>query len=215
MPQFPFPMGGASFEERDRYERATRLVRSMAGEGGYSDDEDTVVGRTFAVWGLLAAGISLATTRMIENVYPNRADPDDLLPRHEASLNAIANLSDSVEVRWLRLKKIWSDLGGGKISDMKAELELELGIPVVPQFNMAAELDGYSPPQSRVFMFAIAFEVPVALIQTRGQIDTLLRILNRYKPATVGAYVTRAIARQFLTDDLLSLTDRDVLAKGQ
>ena len=36
---------------------------------------ESAVSRTFYIWALLAAGISLATTRMIENIFPTSAHP--------------------------------------------------------------------------------------------------------------------------------------------
>lgn len=222
MALFPFPMGGTSFEEADRYERATRLVRSMGGEGGYSDVAESLVGRTFAIYGMLVAGVSLATSRMIENIFPNRALPEDLLARHEDALAAIPDQAEPVEDRWFRLGQIWADQGGGDVASMAAKLAVYAGFSVAPLLNFAAELD--LALQSRIFMFAVAFEVPVEFITTPGQVRFLDGVLARYKPSTVGAVVTRptvfidpmgATHDGFLTDDPYSLTDRDVLAKGQ
>ena len=222
MALFPFPMGGTSFEEADRYERATRLVRSMAGEGGYTDVEEAVVGRTFSIYGMLVAGISLATTRMIENIFANRALPEDLLPRHEEELNAIPIQGEPVEDRWARLQRIWSDEGGGDVFSIAAHLAIFAGFSVNPVLNTAAALD--LAGQSRKFMFAVAFEVPVEFITTIGQVNFLNNLIALYKPSTVNAVVTRPLDfidpmgmmhSGFLTDDPYSLTDRDVLAPGQ
>lgn len=222
MALFPFPLGGVSFEEQDRYERAMRLVRAMAGEGGYTERPESAVSRTFYIWALLAAGISLATTRMIENIFPTSAHPEDLLQRHEEELNVVVDSSATVEQRWVTLGKVCSDRGGGTIAALAAKLSEEIGAAVLPVLNLAADLDAHGFPRS--FMFAVAFQVPIQYIETIGQVRHLDNILAKYKPTTVGAVVARSLVFTdpmmtthlgFLTDDDYSLTDRDVLDQTQ
>ena len=210
MALFPFPLGGSSFEEMDRYERSTRAVNRLTGEGGFTDAEDSVFRRGLKVFAELCAGVSLATSRLKENIFPDAAHPEDLLPRHESWLRIVLNPLSTVEQRWATLKKKKSDRGGARIIDIKKKLEEVVGAGnVVPKFNTAADLDANG--HSRVFMFALAYEIPVALISTLGQIAALDELINLYKPITCGAVVTREVAHGFLTDDDLSLTDRDVL----
>lgn len=208
--KFPFPNGGSSWEEKDRYERATLAINRLTGEGGFTDEQGSLFRRTLQVFSQLCAGVSLSTSRLLEQVFANSAHKEDCLERHEQHLRVVRNALDGVEERWAALERVCADRAGSRIWDVKARLELLLGAgTVTPKFNIAADLDAAG--HSRVFMFAIAYEVPVALIATLGQVRALDERIKRYKAITCEAVVTREVARGFLTDDDLSLTDRDVL----
>ncbi len=210
MPAFSAPLGGGAFDLEDRYDRALRALRRLTGQGGFSTDPDSLVQRTLRVFSILTGGVSLATSRLLENVFPNSAHPEDDLSRHERWRRLIVRATDGVDQRWANLQKVCSDRGGARFIDVQHELEYYVGVGnAIARYNTAAALDAAG--ESRKFVFAVAYEVPLTFITTLGQVDFLDGVLKKYKPITVGCVVTHEVAHGFLTDDDQSLTDRDVL----
>lgn len=210
MSRFPFPLGGGAFVSSDRYERSIAAVKRLMGEGGYPDDDATLVQRTYAIFGRLAGALSLSTDRFLEQIFPNTSHEDGILRDHEAHLRVVRDPAASIEERRQALADVMSDPGGASFLEIVRLLEKYVGAGNVGfKFNTAAGLDAFGFP--RIGIFAVAFEVPVAFIQTIGQWRKLKELVLRRKPVHVGMAVTRPVARGFLVDDQLSLTDRDVL----
>jgi len=210
MSRFPFPLGGGAFGSTTRYERAILAVKRLMGEGGYPDDDATLVQRTYAIFGRLAGALSLSTDRFLEQIFPNTSHDDGILADHEAHLRAVRDPLAGVEERRAALADTMSDPGGAGFVQIADWLERVVGAGNVAfKFNTAAALDAGGFP--RVGVFAVAFEVPVAFIRTVGQWRKLKEIVLRRKSVHVGIAVTRSVNRGFLADDQQSLTDRDVV----
>ena len=211
--RFPLPMGGgASYGKRSIYDRALDQINRFSGEGGYTDDDASYVRRGFQVARFIFGGVSIAIERMLANLFADTAQPGDLLPDHEAELRVVRDPTASTEDRQAALAKRLSDRQDARGVIIRQKIEDFLGLPrgtVGFRFNTAAALDAAGA--SRKMMFAFAYEVPLAFITTLGQVQALDEFIKRYKPIHVGAWVTRLVRHGFLTDDPLSLTDRDVL----
>jgi hypothetical protein len=210
MSGFPIPLGGGSFEQRDRYARQTEQADRMLGRGAFTEDPDSLVRRTTRTIGNLLAGLSLTISRAIENAFPDRAHLDDLLAAWEEWYRLVATPNSSVESRRQALGDHRREVPDPRLWKIAEALERVVGVGnVQPAQNMAAQLDamGYS----RQGMFVVAFAVPLVFIKTLGQIERLDRIIARWKPVTVNGHVTHPLGGGFLTDDANSLTNRDVL----
>lgn len=219
MSRFPFPLGAGVFADESRLEDAENLVRRLGGRGGLPDDELSLVRRTDRVIARGIATASLYTDRVLEQIFPGSSDPADLLPDWEAWYGLHPGGGATVEERQAAVAGKYADHGGvqsregeggGRGADVVYFLEEIVGKGNVRyRYNKAAALaaGGYDPHG----IYAVAFEVPLAAIRTLGQIETLREIVERVKPAHVGAAVTRAVNHGFLADDPDSLTDRDVV----
>ncbi len=210
MSGFPIPIGGGSFEQRDRYDQLTQQADRALGHGAFTEEKDSIIRKTTRSIGNLLAGVSLSVSRAIENVFPNTAHLEDLLPTWEKWYRLVPPTGAKIEERRAILLEHRQERSDARLFRISRALEKIVGVGnVTPAQNMAAQLDLAGHP--RQFMFIVAYAVPLAFIRTIGQIDRLDRIIARHKPITVQGHVTRPLGGGFLTDDDESLTDRDVL----
>jgi len=210
MSGFPIPLGGGSFEQKDRYDRLTDQTDRALGRGAFTEDKQSVVRRTTRALGNLLAGLSLTISRAIENAFPHTAHAEDLLAVHEEWNRLVPPSGTPIAERRQRLLDHKREVPDPRLWKMANALEKIVGAGnVVPAQNMAAQLDLAGYP--RTGMFVVAFAVPLAAIKTLGQIERLDAIIRRFKPITVQGHVTHPLGGGFLTDDPESLTDRDVL----
>jgi len=207
--QFPAPLGDGVFDAETRQEKAIAALNRLAGEGGFGSDPDLLFRRTMAVLARLVSSQSLTVDRIMEQIFPGSAHADDSLPDWELSLQ-IAVTSAPVEDRRAIAERKFVSIGAARGLKLVEKLEEVVGAGnATYRFNRAADLAtaGADP----IGIFYVAFEVPADQIQTLGQLSRLRGIVNQNKPAHVVVSVTRTVARGFLCDDDLSLTDRDVL----
>lgn len=210
MSGFPIPLGGGSFEQQDRYDQLTTQVDRLFGRGVFTDDPASTIRRTTKVIGNLFAGVSLTISRAIENIFPQTSHEEDLLAAHEEWYRKVPPLGTPIEARRQSLLDHRRERPNPRLWKIANALEKIVGVGnVAPANNYAAALDLAGYP--RQFMFIAAFAVPTAFIKTIGQIERLDGLIRRWKPITVMGHVTRPLGGGFLTDDLNSLTDRDVL----
>lgn len=217
--RFPFPLGAGVFADVTRLEDAREAIQRIGGEGGFSDDEESIIRRTDRVVARGLGAVSLYTDRLLEQMIPPMAGPQDMLPDWESWYQVSVPGNASVEERQELLYRKYYDhggahdedgFGGGRGVDVIYFLEAVVGAGnCFYRYNKADDLRARG--QDPRGIFAVAFEVPVQYIQTIGQLELLRGIIEVHKPIHVGAAVTRTVARGFLTDDPLSLTDRDVL----
>lgn len=210
MSGFPVPLGGGSFEQRDRYDQLTQQTDRALGRGAFTEEKDSTIRRTTRAIGNMLAGVSLSISRAIENAFPNAAHLEDLLPTWEKWYRLVPSPGARVEDRRAALQAHKQERPDARLWGIARALEKVVGVGnVTPAQNMAAQLDLAGHP--RQFMFVVAYAVPVAFVRTLGQITKLDSIIARMKPITVQGHVTRTLGGGFLTDDDESLTDRDVL----
>lgn len=217
--RFPFPLGDGVFDAETRQEKAISFVDRLTGNGGFSEDPVSTFRRTLAVVCRGISSISLACDRLTEQIFPGDSHPDDLLADWEQHLKIIRRQPDTIEQRRAACAEVYADRNGdrkglgegsGRGMDTVRYLERVCGKGnVVYRFNTIADL--LANGQDPLGIFSVAFEVPVSQIQTVGQIERLRQIVERHKPAHVGAAITRNVARGFLCNDALSRVDRDVV----
>ncbi len=211
--RFPLISGGGVFAGRERYDDCRDATNALTGEGGYTDDPASLYRRTLAVNSRLKARVSLTVDRMRANIFPSGTQKGELMPFWEQALRIPVNTAAPSEERRAAIAEVHADRGavtGIAIAKKVADkIGAGLGVTVFYRFNTAAILDGLGASRRLIYQFAI--EVPVANIQTLQQHRKLKELLQKYKPAHTNGAVTRSVIRGFLTDDKLSLTDRDVL----
>lgn len=212
MSGFPIPLGGGSFEQRDRYQKLTGEADRLMGDGVFADasETDTLVRRTTRSWGNVVAGVSLTISRAIENIWPHTSHAEDVLAAHEEWHRLVPPSGTPIAERRQRLLEHTQEKTDPRLWKIANRLEKIVGVGnVAPLQNMAAQLDLAGHP--RQFMFIAAWAVPRVYIKTLAQIERLDSIIRRWKPITVIGHVTGPIAQGFLTDWDESLTDLDVL----
>ena len=211
--RFPLITGGGTFAGKEKYDLCREATGALTGEGGYTDDPASVYRRTLAVNSRLKARISLTVDRFIANIWPDGTQKGELMPFWEKALRVPVNTAGTSEERRAEIAERYADRGavtGIAIARKFADkLGGTVGVDIFYRFNTAAVLDGLGASRKLIFQFAI--EVPVVHIKTVGQVAKLKELLRRYKPGHTNGAITRTVARGFLTDDILSLTDRDVL----
>jgi hypothetical protein len=211
--RFPLITGGGMFAGRERYDYTREATNALTGEGGYTADESSLYRRTLAVNSRLKARVSLTVDRLLANIFPSGTQKGELMPFWEQSLRIPVNTAGSSEERRAAIAEVHADRGAvtgiAIAAKVATKISAGLGVTVFYRFNTAAALDANGSSRKLIFQFAV--EVPVAAIQTLQQHTALKRLLQKYKPAHTNGAVTRTVFRGFLTDDQLSLTDRDVL----
>lgn len=211
--RFPLITGGGTFSGQEKYDLCRDATNALTGTGGYTDDPASLYRRTLAVNSRLKARVSLTVDRMRANIWPSGTQKGELMPFWESALRIPVNTAGSSEERRAAIAEVYADRGaptGIAIAKKLADkIGGTVGVNVFYRFNTAAQLDLLGASRRLIFQFAI--EVPVAAIQTLGQHQKLKELVRKYKPGHTNGAVTRTVARGFLTDDQLSLTDRDVL----
>ena len=197
-------------EEQKRIDEMTGQVDRAYGRGAFTEDESSVFKRQNRSVGTVLAGLSMAISAVIKNIFPQTSLPEDLLSTHERWYRLQPDKSLTTAQRQARLLAHTQKRPDARLWKIANELEKVVGVGnVTPAQNTAAGLDllGYS----RSGMFVVAYGVPIAFVRTIGQIDILDRIIAAWKPITVQGHCARTLGTGFLTDDDDSLTNRDVL----
>jgi len=197
-------------EEQKRIDEMTGQVDRAYGRGAFTEDTDSVFKRQNRSVGTVLAGLSMAISAVIKNIFPQTSLPEDLLSTHERWYRLQPDKSLTTAQRQARLLAHTQKRPDARLWKIANELEKVVGVGnVTPAQNSAAGLDllGYS----RSGMFVVAYGVPIAFVRTIGQIDILDRIIAAWKPITVQGHCARTLGTGFLTDDDDSLTNRDVL----
>lgn len=197
-------------EEQKRIDEMTGQVDRAYGRGAFTEDESSVFKRQNRSVGTVLAGLSMAISAVIKNIFPQTSLPEDLLSTHERWYRLQPDKSLTTAQRQARLLAHTQKRPDARLWKIANELEKVVGVGnVTPAQNSAAGLDllGYS----RSGMFVVAYGVPISFVRTIGQIDILDRIIAAWKPITVQGHCARTLGTGFLTDDDDSLTNRDVL----
>ncbi len=185
--QFPMRIGTGRFiaQGLEPEDLGDLYVRGHRGTGGHGEGGELVIRRFDHALGRVIAQGALDTERTLLNFFPGTSGPDDCLPDWERVLHIVDGVPRDVMERQVIAERVYGYVGA-------------------PHPQGGAGLDPTG-------VFVVAFEVPVEYVASVGRHAALMRILNRIKPSHVGGSITRSVARGFLCDDPLSLTDRDVL----
>jgi len=221
MPGFPLPLGAGEFQGATRQEDAEDMYDRLCGDGGLSADPASVFRRTLQIAARGVQSVSLGTDRVLEQFFPETAQPNELLPDWEKYLHVPTDPSRQNEERQAIISGIVADRspdtrielgqGAGRGMDTVAMIEKVVGVGNCAYlFNTAAAIAaaGLDPR----LIFAVAFIVPPTEIGSVGQLARLRKIIEVHKPVHVGAAISAGGTSGFLYDDAPnSLTDRDVL----